>query len=117
MKKMIMLALAFLITAAPFQQSKASDITTSVVVGVLVTQYAGTLAGVAASSLLAGTAVVIHSAGKEAAVKAAQNDIQNFYSSGELSLALENTVKSIQALDESISEEEAMDMILEAVNA
>lgn len=113
MKKMIVLAIAALITVAPVQQSKASDISTSVVVGVLVAGYAGPLAGVAASSLLAGTELVL--ARKEVALKAAQNDVQKFYSTGELTASLENSIKSIQALDSDVSEEEAMDMIIEAL--
>ena len=110
MKTLFALVFSVLMIAAPVKETKAADIPTAVVVGVLVAHYAGTLAGVAASSLLAGTAVVLHS--KEAAVKAAQNDVQNFYSTGEISLNLENSIRSLQIMDESISDEEAMDMIL-----
>jgi len=107
----VLFAVAFAL--APVKKAEASYISTSVVVGVVVASYAGTLAGVAASSVLAGTVVLMGSA-KEVAIKAARNDVQNFYSSGALTLTLENSIKSLQALDESISQEEAMDMIMEA---
>jgi hypothetical protein len=114
MKFFAALVFSIAMVTAPVNQAQASDISTSVVVGVVVANYAGALAGVAASSLLTGTNVLLHSAGKEAAVMAAQNDVQNFYSTGSMSLALQNSVKSIQILDESISQEEAMDLILES---
>lgn len=113
MKALIVLAFASLVT---FQSARAIDITTSVVAGVVVAQYAGTAAGVAVSSVLAGAATVTRSGGgKEAVAKAALNDAQEFYLTGNLSVALENSIRSIQDLDDSISDEEAVDMIVEAI--
>lgn len=118
MKSILTLAFAFLITfTASTQKAKATDITTSVVAGVVVAHYVGTLAGVGVSVVLAGAATLIHTAaGKEAVAKAAMNDAQDYYLNGSLSLALNNTVKEIQAMDESISEEEAVDMVVASVN-
>ncbi len=115
MKALFSMIFAVSLICAPAQKAEASDIATSVVVGIVVSQYVGTLAGVAASLVLAGSAIAIHSAGKEAVAQAAQNDIQDFIATGNMSLALENSINGIQAEDESISEEEAIDLILAAV--
>lgn len=116
MKTTIALVLSLFFAAAVPQKAKASDIATSVVVGVVVTHYGGTLAGIAASALLAGAATAIHSQGKEAVAQAAMNDIQNYYLDGQLSLALENSISSLKELDSDLSDEDAIDLILESLN-
>lgn len=113
MRSFIAVAFAFVIGFANINTAKAVDVSTSVVVGVVVAHYAGAAAGVAVSSLLAGTATVLHS--KEAVAKAALNDAQDFYLTGELSVALENSINSIQELDSSISDSEAVDMIVASI--
>lgn len=114
MKNLFALVFAFSLAFAPVKESKALDISTTVVVGVVVGIYVSPLAGVAASSALAGTYLVT-AASKEAAIKSAQNDLNAYAATGELSLALKSSVQSIQAMDESISEAEAMDLIVEAI--
>jgi hypothetical protein len=115
MKTAFALMFAFLFAFSAPQRAEASDIATSVVAGVVVTQYVGVGAGVAVSMVLAGAAVVIHSSGKEAVAQAALNDVQDFYQNGRLSVALENTINSLQDLDPSLSDEEAVDLVVEAV--
>ena len=115
MKVLFTMLIALSFTLAPVKKAEASDIATSVVVGIVISHYAGTLAGVAASLLLAGTAVVIHGAGKEAIAQAAQNDIMEFQASGNMSLALENSINGLQEVDSSISDEEAVNLILASV--
>jgi hypothetical protein len=115
MKTAFALMFAFLFAFSAPQRAEASDIATSVVAGVVVTQYVGVGAGVAVSMVLAGAAVVIHSSGKEAVAQAALNDVQDFYQNGRLSVALGNTINSLQDLDPSLSDEEAVDLVVEAV--
>lgn len=114
MKSIAVATLALMIGFGNVNQAKAMDVSTSVVVGVAVGAYAGALAGVAASSLLFGTELVLLNS-KEAVAKAVVNDAQNYYLTGELSVALENSIKGLQDLDASISEEEAIDMLVASV--
>lgn len=114
MKSLAVATLAVLIGFGNVNQAKALDITTSVAVGVAVGAYAGAAAGVAASSLLVGTELILTSR-KEAVAKAVLNDAQNYYLTGELSVGLENSIKGLQALDSSISEEEAIDLLIASV--
>jgi hypothetical protein len=116
MKALFAIVFSALLVVAPTQKAEASAYVTSTVVGVVVANFAGAGAGVAASLLLAGSALVVGgAAAKEQVAQAALNDVQDYYLNGNLSIALENSINDIMALDENISEEEALDMIVQAM--
>lgn len=115
MKSVIALVFALVLAVGAPKKAEASDIATSVVVGVVVTHYAGVGVGIAASMVLAGAAVLIHSSGKEAVAQAALNDIADYNLNGQLSLALENTINGIKAELGDMSDEEAMDLIVSSL--
>jgi hypothetical protein len=116
MKHFFALAFITMMVAAPVAQ--AVPVPNPYITGstaVIVSSYSGISAGILSPVITTAGGLILDIAGKEAAFKAAQNDIATFEATGKLSPGLKTSIESLQLEDPTISESEALDKIVQTI--
>lgn len=107
MKKLLILALTTIISTNTF----AIDIATNSLAYTLAQTIYSAAVGVASSEV---SSLATSADNMKAEAYKIQNEAQNYYQSGIASVYLENKIKMAKNLDSSLSEEESVDLIVEA---